>query len=404
MLRRLHDDILFYFVGDHINNQFSFDLIKQDLVSRHDSWRNLDAQLLTEEERLSLDTRIHCVLYFISPNRIKVIDGAFLEHIHELAPIVPVVAKADSMTPEELSVCLKRVHNAITGIHTSNDVIYNFAEDPSSFELLHTHGNGLHRTAATPADLNEARSSRVSSCDSHHNSINSNRPQERSRSQSPDIEADTMFLIGSSLSDVDLTFEVDRMMGEEEEMHGSVCVVQPGGSGSHLPPRAVDNSTNSVYKYCMDSMKGLEMRDNDYMTDPTVPATHDGRCDSPKNHTGSAHHDNGSTASGGSHGNRSPLSRLSQSMKAYQAVPNIFAIIAHPSMVRRYRWGCVDVEDESISDFRRLRKLLFEDGNTYIALFTTYHTIHHTVHTTACNRTIFDMRFNIDDGTFTLLS
>ena len=47
------------------------------------------------------DSLVTCCLYFIAPHRIKDNDIEFLRKVSELVPIVPVIAKADTMTRDE---------------------------------------------------------------------------------------------------------------------------------------------------------------------------------------------------------------------------------------------------------------------------------------------------------------
>ena len=64
--------------GDEINNLNSMESIKNYMTDKHFEWINLDAQIMTEEERLNLDERIHCVLYFIPPHRFNNINKSML--------------------------------------------------------------------------------------------------------------------------------------------------------------------------------------------------------------------------------------------------------------------------------------------------------------------------------------
>lgn len=87
-----------------MNNMDSFDIIRDDLVARHaeyaqmikDEWNDL-----SEAERKQRDTRIHCCLYFIAPHRMKQIDVEFILYLSEYVVVVPVIAKADTMTRAE---------------------------------------------------------------------------------------------------------------------------------------------------------------------------------------------------------------------------------------------------------------------------------------------------------------
>ncbi|XP_063796412.1 neuronal-specific septin-3 isoform X3 [Pseudophryne corroboree] len=49
------------------------------------------------------DTRVHCCLYFISPtgHSLRPLDLEFMKHLSKVVNIIPVIAKADTMTVEE---------------------------------------------------------------------------------------------------------------------------------------------------------------------------------------------------------------------------------------------------------------------------------------------------------------
>ena len=49
------------------------------------------------------DPRVDVCIYFLSPHRVKPIDLKFITELSVLAPVVPVLAKADSMTTDELN-------------------------------------------------------------------------------------------------------------------------------------------------------------------------------------------------------------------------------------------------------------------------------------------------------------
>jgi septin 7 len=66
-----------------------------------------------------VDGRIHCCLYFIAPSGhgLKPLDVEFMQRLHDRVNIVPVLAKADTMTPEECQAFKKQV------CRTSNIII-----------------------------------------------------------------------------------------------------------------------------------------------------------------------------------------------------------------------------------------------------------------------------------------
>ena len=51
------------------------------------------------------DTRVHCILYFIPPNgqKLKQLDVQALKKLSEIANVVPIIAKSDSLTLDERS-------------------------------------------------------------------------------------------------------------------------------------------------------------------------------------------------------------------------------------------------------------------------------------------------------------
>ena len=59
-----------------------------------------------------------------------------------------------------------------------------------------------------------------------------------------------------------------------------------------------------------------------------------------------------------------------QSTSLYQndffRCPNLFAVVADTKKVRVYPWGRLSIEDETHSDFRRLQRLLFEEGLNFL--------------------------------------
>lgn len=57
------------------------------------------------------DTRVHCCLYFVAPSGhgLKPLDVEFMQRLHEKVNIIPVIAKADTMTPDECAHFKKQV-------------------------------------------------------------------------------------------------------------------------------------------------------------------------------------------------------------------------------------------------------------------------------------------------------
>ncbi|XP_071790184.1 septin-5-like isoform X4 [Asterias amurensis] len=74
-----------------------------------------------------IDNRVHCCLYFISPygHGLRPIDVGFMQRLHDKVNIVPVLAKADCLTPTEVRTLKDRV---LREIREQDINIYNFPD------------------------------------------------------------------------------------------------------------------------------------------------------------------------------------------------------------------------------------------------------------------------------------
>lgn len=72
-------------------------------------------EYLTAESRVHRkalsDNRVHTCLYFIAPSGhgLKPLDVEFMQRLCDKVNIIPVIAKADTMTPEEIQLFKKQV-------------------------------------------------------------------------------------------------------------------------------------------------------------------------------------------------------------------------------------------------------------------------------------------------------
>lgn len=73
------------------------------------------------------DTRVHACLYFIAPSGhgLKPLDIEFMKQLHDKVNIIPVLAKADTMTPEE---CQEFKQTIMDQIQAAKIKIYEFPE------------------------------------------------------------------------------------------------------------------------------------------------------------------------------------------------------------------------------------------------------------------------------------
>jgi septin 7 len=88
--------------GDFVNNDDSWRPILENIESRFDSY-------LEQENRVNrlkiVDNRVHACLYFIQPtgHSLKQIDIEFMRRLHTRVNLIPVIAKADTLTDEEIA-------------------------------------------------------------------------------------------------------------------------------------------------------------------------------------------------------------------------------------------------------------------------------------------------------------
>ncbi|KAA0720334.1 Septin-4 [Triplophysa tibetana] len=87
--------------GDALNNSKSWQAAVDYVDQQLEKYRRDEFGLNRKNMR---DNRVHCCLYFISPHGhgLRPIDVSFMMALHEKVNIVPVLAKADSLTPTEI--------------------------------------------------------------------------------------------------------------------------------------------------------------------------------------------------------------------------------------------------------------------------------------------------------------
>ncbi|KAE9388781.1 cell division/GTP binding protein [Gymnopus androsaceus JB14] len=87
--------------GDQVNNEGCWDPIIKYIKDQHSAY--LRKELTAQRDRYIQDTRIHCCLYFINPtgHSLRPIDVIVMKKLSEVVNVVPVIAKADTLTIEE---------------------------------------------------------------------------------------------------------------------------------------------------------------------------------------------------------------------------------------------------------------------------------------------------------------
>lgn len=94
--------------GDFVNNEESWGPIVQNIEQRFDAY--LDAE--NKVNRMNIvDNRVHACVYFIQPtgHSLKPLDIEVMRRLHTKVNLIPVIAKADTLTDEEITAFKQRV-------------------------------------------------------------------------------------------------------------------------------------------------------------------------------------------------------------------------------------------------------------------------------------------------------
>ncbi|GAA5897057.1 hypothetical protein JCM6882_007343 [Rhodosporidiobolus microsporus] len=87
--------------GDFINNEDGWKPILDNIEARFDAY--LEQENRVHRQKM-VDNRIHACLYFIEPtgHSLKPVDIEFMRRLHTRVNLIPVIAKADTMTDDEV--------------------------------------------------------------------------------------------------------------------------------------------------------------------------------------------------------------------------------------------------------------------------------------------------------------
>lgn len=78
------------------------------IESKYEEYLNAESRVHRQPMR---DNRVHVCLYFIQPSGhgLKPLDVEFMKRLHDKVNIIPILAKADTMTPDECAYFKKQV-------------------------------------------------------------------------------------------------------------------------------------------------------------------------------------------------------------------------------------------------------------------------------------------------------
>uniref|UniRef100_A0A674PED1 Neuronal-specific septin-3 n=1 Tax=Takifugu rubripes TaxID=31033 RepID=A0A674PED1_TAKRU len=99
--------------GDQINNENCWEPISKYINEQYEKFLKEEVNI-TRKKRIP-DTRVHCCLYFISPtgHSLRQLDVEFMKRLSHSVNIIPVIAKADTMTMEERQEFKQRVRKEL---------------------------------------------------------------------------------------------------------------------------------------------------------------------------------------------------------------------------------------------------------------------------------------------------
>uniref|UniRef100_A0A8C2ESJ9 Septin n=1 Tax=Cyprinus carpio TaxID=7962 RepID=A0A8C2ESJ9_CYPCA len=94
--------------GDAVDNSNCWQPVIDHIDSKFEDYLNAESRV---NRRQMPDSRVHCCLYFIAPSGhgLKPLDIEFMKRLHEKVNIIPLIAKADTLTPEECQQFKKQV-------------------------------------------------------------------------------------------------------------------------------------------------------------------------------------------------------------------------------------------------------------------------------------------------------
>lgn len=98
--------------GDAVDNSNCWAPIIEYIESKYEDYLNSEARVTRKQVP---DQRVHCCLYFIQPSGhgLKSLDIEFMKRLCDKVNIIPVIAKADTLTSDECALFKKQILNEI---------------------------------------------------------------------------------------------------------------------------------------------------------------------------------------------------------------------------------------------------------------------------------------------------
>lgn len=108
--------------GDNIDNTDCWNSVIQNIENKFEDYLNAESRV---NRGAITDARVHCCLYFIAPtgHGLKPLDIEFMKKVHNKVNIIPIIAKADTLTGDE---CAKFKQQILKEITDNQINIYRF--------------------------------------------------------------------------------------------------------------------------------------------------------------------------------------------------------------------------------------------------------------------------------------
>lgn len=94
--------------GDFVNNEESWKPILENIETRFDAYLEQENRV---NRRKMVDNRVHACIYFIAPtgHSLKPLDVEFMRRLHTKVNLIPVIAKSDTLTEDEIKQFKQRI-------------------------------------------------------------------------------------------------------------------------------------------------------------------------------------------------------------------------------------------------------------------------------------------------------
>lgn len=98
--------------GDYVNNRDCWVPLIDFIDDQHESYLRQEQQ---PDRSQLIDTRVHACLYFIAPtgHTLKPLDIEVMKRLSQRVNLIPVIAKADTLTRRDLAIFKERIRNVI---------------------------------------------------------------------------------------------------------------------------------------------------------------------------------------------------------------------------------------------------------------------------------------------------